>query len=185
MGEIASSSQLRMSFLRWALLTVPLILLLGLGSWLLSGGGGYGDPWFRALVKPPLTPESSTFAVVWAILYVLVGFALAIIIDARRAEGRGLALGLFAVQFVLGLIWAPLFFAGHKVSAALIVALLLLVLATVTLIRFAMIRRRAGLLMLPYLAWLFVIFLLNYEVNRLNPDAEALVPQAPSTQIDL
>jgi hypothetical protein len=39
--------------------------------------------------------------------------------------------------------------------------------------------------MLPYLAWLFVIFLLNYEVNRLNPDAEALVPQAPSTQVDI
>lgn len=185
MGEIASSSQLRMSFLRWALVTVPLILLLGLGSWLLAGGGGYRDPWFEALVTPPLTPESSTFAVVWAILYVLIGFALAIILDARRAEGRGLALALFVLQFLLVLVWAPLFFAGHQVSMALLVALLLLLLGIATLIRFALIRRRAGLLMLPYLAWLFVIFLLNYEVNRLNPDAEMLVPQAPSTQIDL
>jgi tryptophan-rich sensory protein len=185
MGEIASPSQLRMSFLRWALVTVPLVLLLGLGSWLLSGGGGYRDPWFKALVKPPLTPEPGTFAATWAILYVLVGFALAFVVDARRAEGRGLALTLFVVQFLLALAWAPLFFAGHQVSMALLVALLLLVLATLTLIRFAMIRRRAGLLMLPYLAWLFVIFLLNYEVNRLNPDAEALVPQAPSTQVDI
>lgn len=185
MGEIASSAQLRMSFLRWGLVTVPLILLLGLGSWLLSGGGGYRDPWFEALVTPPLTPGSSTFAVVWAILYVLMGFALAIILDARRAEGRGSALALFAAQFLLVLIWSPLFFAGHQVSAALLLALLLLVLALVTTIRFAMIRRKAGLLLLPYLAWLFVIFLLNYEVNRLNPDAEWLVPPAPSTQIDL
>ena len=53
MGQIASHAQLRMSFLRWALVTVPAMLLLGTVSGRLSGSG-YGDRWFAALDKPAM-----------------------------------------------------------------------------------------------------------------------------------
>lgn len=184
MGQIASPSQLRMSFLRWGLVTVPLIVLLGVASGELSGSG-YGNSWFAGLQKPDFMPPGYAFGLAWTLLYTLMGIALAIILGARGARGRGLALGLFAAQLVLNLAWSPLFFAAHQVTGALVLIVVLFVLATATAIRFAMIRRSAGLLLAPYLAWLIFATLLNYEIMRLNPEAETLVPDAAGTQIAL
>ena len=51
---LASRGQLRASFLRWALFTVPLCVLLGF----LSGQLGSPDTaWFQSLVKPGIYPE--------------------------------------------------------------------------------------------------------------------------------
>ena len=88
MTGIASKSQLRMSYLRFALFTVPLILLLGIVSGRASNSG-YGNAWFDALVKPELMPPGATFAIAWTILYVLLGLAIAIILNARGARGEG------------------------------------------------------------------------------------------------
>lgn len=184
MGQIASPSQLRMSFLRWALVTVPLIILLGVASGELSGSG-YGNAWFADLRKPDFMPPGYVFGTAWTALYALMGLALAIILGARGARGRALTLALFAVQMALNLSWSPLFFAAHRVTAALVLILVLIVVVMVVTARFIMIRRSAGLLMLPYLGWLIFAGMLNYEIVRLNPDAETLVPEAAGTQISL
>jgi tryptophan-rich sensory protein len=184
MGQIASPSQLRMSFLRWGLVTIPLVVLLGVASGELSGSGD-GNAWFAALQKPEFMPPGWVFGAAWTVLYALIGLALAIILGARGARGRGLALALFAVQLVLNLAWSPLFFAAHQVAAALVLILVLFVVAAATTIRFGLIRRSAGLLMLPYLGWLIFAAALNYEILRLNPDAETLVPGETGTQITL
>ncbi|MEY4502118.1 MAG: hypothetical protein RIS52_2008, partial [Pseudomonadota bacterium] len=39
MNQLASSSQLRMSFIRWALFVVPAIMFLGFLSGVVSGSG--------------------------------------------------------------------------------------------------------------------------------------------------
>jgi tryptophan-rich sensory protein len=173
-----------MSFLRWGLVTVPLVVLLGVASGELSGSG-YGNAWFAELQKPDFLPPGWVFGAAWTVLYALIGLALAIILGARGARGRGLALGLFAIQLVLNLAWSPLFFAAHQVTGALVLILILFVVAAATTIRFWMIRRGAGLLMLPYLGWLIFASALNYEVMRLNPTAETLVPGETGTQITL
>lgn len=184
MGQIASTSQLRMSFLRWALVTVPLIILLGIASGQLSGSGP-GNSWFAALAKPSFMPPEWLFGVAWTILYCLMGFALAFVLAARGARGRQLALTLFIIQFVLNLAWSPVFFAAHQVMVALVLIILIFLVAAATTLRFARIRAVAALLMLPYLGWLIFAGLLNYEVMRLNPDAEKLAPEAGGTQISL
>jgi len=184
MGQIASPSQLRMSFLRWALFTVPLIVLLGVASGELAGSG-YGNEWFAALLKPEFMPPGWMFGVAWTLLYVLIGLSLAMILGARGARGRGVALIFFMVQMILNLLWSPLFFAAHQVTGALIVIILLFVAALATAIQFGKIRRAAGLLLLPYLAWLIFAAVLNYEIMRLNPGAETLVPGTGTTQIEL
>jgi len=182
MTGIASKSQLRMSFLRYALFTVPLILLLGTLSGRASNSG-YGNAWFDALVKPDLMPPGWIFGAAWTVLYILLGFALALILHARGARGRGLALALFIAQLLLNFSWSPVFFAMHRVGLALTIIILMLVLSIVATVLFARIRRTAALLMLPYLGWLTFAALLNYQLMQLNPNAEKLVPGQGGTDI--
>lgn len=181
---LALRSQLRMSYLRIALVTAPAILLLGTISGRISNSG-YGNPWFDALVKPDIMPPGWLFGVAWTILYILMGLAVAMILHARGARGRGLAVGIFAAQLVLNLAWSPLFFAFHRVSAAFFLILVMLVLAAWATILFARIRKGAALLMLPYLAWLCFASLLNYRIMELNPNAESLAAAATSADIRL
>lgn len=184
MGQIASHGQLRMSFTRWALVTVPGVLLLGTLSGQLANSG-YANRWFAALAKPAFMPPGWAFGVAWTILYILMGLALAHVLGARGARGRRQALGLFWAQLAINLAWSPVFFALHKVEAALAMVVAIFVVALATAVRFWRIRKVAGMLLLPYLGWLCFAFALTFEVNRLNPDAERLVPAAPGTQISL
>ena len=184
MGEIASPEQLRMSFVRRALFVVPLVLLLGIASGRLANSG-YGNPWFAALAKPGFTPPGWVFAVAWTILYIAMGFALAIVLNARRAPGRGVAVGVFLFQLALNLAWSPLFFAAHRVSTALALILVILALTALAIPLFWRIRATAGLLLLPYFFWLCFAALLNFQIDRMNPDAERLAPGAGGAQIRL
>lgn len=184
MSGLASKGQLRMSFARYALVTVPLILLLGILSGRLAGSG-YGNPWFDALAKPGIMPPGWVFGAAWTALYILLGFALAIILNARGARGRKPALTLFGAQLLLNFAWSPLFFAFHKVEAALILIVAILALSIATTFLFAVIRKGAALLMLPYLAWLCFAAILTADINALNPGAETLVPGETSADIAL
>jgi tryptophan-rich sensory protein len=184
MTGIASKSQLRMSFLRYALVTVPLILLLGTISGR-AANSGYGNPWFDTLVKPAAMPPGWTFGAAWTTLYILLGLALAMILHAKGSRGRGLALSLFAAQMLLNYAWSPVFFAMHQVRLALVLILAMLALAAATAFLFARIRKQAALLMLPYLAWLCFAAFLNYQIILLNPEAETLVPAAESADIEI
>ena len=181
-NEIASQGQLRLAFLRWALVTVPAIEFLGLASAFLANSG-YGNRWFATLIKPAFTPPGWAFATVWPILYLLIALALAVVIHARGARGRGVAIMLFMVQLVCNFAWSPLFFGAHEVQLAFYLAIATLVLATVTTVLFGRIRGAAALLMVPYLCWLGFACVLTYEIGRMNPDADRLVPAAISTQI--
>jgi tryptophan-rich sensory protein len=164
------------------MVAVPSVAFLGLLSGVISGSGA-GNPWYAVLAKPSFTPPGWVFGAVWPALYLLIGLAFAIVLNARRAPGRGIAIMLFLVQFACNLVWSPLFFAAHEVTLAAYLAIVILVLAILTSIYFARIRAFAALLMLPYVGWLCFAAILSYQVHDLNPDAESLVPPAAHTQI--
>ena len=168
MTGLASRGQLRASFLRWALFTVPLVLLLGF----LSGQAGSNaeSVWFQSLVKPAIFPPPMWFGIVWSILYVLMGVALAMVCAAWGARGRTAAIVAFALQLIVNLAWSPVFFAMHRIKEALIVIGVLDVLVIVTIVLFWRVRRVAALLLLPYLAWIAFATLLNWEFLQANPD---------------
>lgn len=184
MREVASKRQLWLEFMRVALVTVPLVLLLGFASARLVPTGSE-NVWYQALVKPAETPPNWVFPVAWTTLYILMGLAIAVIINARGARARGLAIGLFAAQLAVNLAWSPIFFGAHLVFWSLVTIGAMFVLALATAIVFARIRGTAALLMLPYLAWIGFAGLLTYKIDRLNPNAEALVAPGSSAQIGL
>ncbi len=182
MGELASKEQLRNSYLRWALVTVPSCVFLGFLMGQLSNSG-YDNRWFAALDRPAIVPPGAVFGIAWTILYTMQGLALAMILNARGARGRGAAIGWFAAQFVLNLSWSPIFFAAHQVTAALFVIILILALAIATTFAFARVRRPAAWLLLPYLVWLSFASILTFQIDQRNPDAERLVPGKPAAEI--
>jgi len=171
MQQIASTAQLRASVVRWALFTVPLCLGLGFLSGRAAGSAA-DNPWFAMLDKPAIYPPPIAFPIVWSTLYVLMGVALALIAAARGARGRGLAVGVFAVQLALNLAWSPVFFLEHRLTLALGIIVALIVVLVVTIALAWRVRRMAAALLLPYLVWICFASLLNLQLLQLNPGAD-------------
>ena len=182
--EIASKGQLRLAFLRWAVVTVPFILLLGFTSARIAPTGSE-NLWYQMLEKPPQTPPDWAFPVAWTTIYVLMGLALAMIINARGSKLRGPALVLFAVQMGANLAWSPLFFGMHQPFWAFVLIGVILLLALATTILFGRIRVGAAILMLPYLGWLCFAGWLCFQIDQLNPNAETLVPAQSAPQMSI
>lgn len=184
MTELAAPSQIRMSLVRRALVTVPAIVLLGFISGALSGSGDDGS-WYRALTKPSVTPPGWVFPVAWTSLYIMMGLALAMVLNARGNRYRNLAITMFAVHFVTNLAWSPVFFGAHMVFTALLVIAAMWVTAVATTFVYARVRTAAAWLLVPYLVWISFAGILNWRIHQLNPNAETLVPAGPVTQIDV
>jgi benzodiazapine receptor len=155
---------------RIALVTVPVMVLLGSASGWLSNSG-FGNQWFDALAKPSFMPPGWLFGVAWTILYILLGLALAIALAEPPSPRRKLGLTLFFIQLGLNFAWSPIFFGLHQVALAKIIIYLIAVLAAAAAGQFLRLRRPAGLLMIPYLMWLIFAATLNATIENLNPGA--------------
>ena len=167
MNVIASRGQLRASLFRWALFTVPAIMLLGFL------GGQLGSPntqWFRDLVKPEIFPPSEAFGIVRNVLYAMIGFSVALVCSAWGARGRGLAICIFLVHFAFNLSWTYALFGSRNIENGLMVISLAVVTLIAVLVTFWRVRKAAALLLLPYLAWAMFATMLNYEFLVANPD---------------
>ena len=171
-----------MSLLRWVLFVVPLVVLLGFLSGQIAGSGEE-NRWFSGLTKPDAQPPSWAFGAAWTVLYIMMGTAFAMILHARGAPLRGVAIVLFLFQFALNLFWMPLFFGMHQVSAAFWLLVTIFLTALATTLVFGRIRKAAAWLLVPYLAWLCFAGILNKQIGWLNPNAETLVVPAARSQI--
>ena len=169
-----AEAEARREWWKYALVTVPAIVLLGsLSGWL--SNSGYGNAWFDSLQKPFFMPPGWVFGTVWPILYVLLGIAVALVLATPSSPARSKALLLFFVQLALNFAWSPVFFAAHGVRLALMIIFVIAALAAMAAGQFWRIRRLAGALMLPYLAWLCFAAALNAAIDSLNPGADQLL----------
>lgn len=121
--------------------------------------------WYAGLVKPSWNPPSWVFAPVWSVLY--LSMAVAAWLVWRKGDAL-VTMILFAVQLALNAAWSWLFFGMHSTSAALIDIVLLWAAITATMIVFWRRSLVAGLLFVPYLAWVGFAAVLNYGIWRLN-----------------
>jgi translocator protein len=151
-----------------------LIVLLAIVLAVAAVGAGVTNPklptWYAALNKPAFNPPARAFAPVWAVLYVLMAVAAWRVWDssAPAAEKRG-ALAYFAIQLALNALWPPVFFGLQRPVSGLIVILVLLAAIWATLWRFYRIDPVAGLMLVPYLAWVAFATVLNAAIVGLNP----------------
>lgn len=123
---------------------------------------------YAALSRPPWAPPAGVFGPVWTTLYVMMGFA-AWIAWRHRMRTTRLAHGLFVAQLVFNALWSWLFFEWHRGALAFADILLLLALIIATIITFWRVSALAGMLLLPYLAWVSFATALTFSVWQRNP----------------
>jgi len=144
------------------------VLLVNLVGVTPAALGGPGSVWFGNLAKPAIYPPPSIFGVVWTILFTMLGVALYLVWRAENDPERRLALGLFAAQMAVNVAWTPAFFKAQNLALALGVIVVLLLLVVPTTVAFWRVRRRAGLLLVPYLLWVAFAAVLNYRFLAIN-----------------
>ena len=149
------------------ILAIAISFLPGIIGMLFSPDGA-SDVWYNMLIKPVLTPGGWVFAVVWPILYLLLGIALYLIMVDRTRLSKAKSYSLFAVHMGLNALWSYLFFGINMTGVALIVLLLLIGFTVWMMVAFRQISRPAYYLVWPYILWLVFALYLNTAIIMLN-----------------
>jgi len=149
------------------LISVALPLLVGGLSGFATARGV--QEWYPSLTKPPFNPPSWVFGPVWTLLYVMMGVAAYLVWQKGwESETVRVALALFLVQLILNGLWSVLFFGMQSPALAFAEILLLWVAIAGTIVWFWRVSPTAGILLLPYIAWVSFAAVLNGSLWYLN-----------------
>jgi translocator protein len=121
--------------------------------------------WYAGLAKPSWTPPGWLFGPVWSVLYLSMAVAAWLV---WRKGNALVPLTIFVVQLLFNAAWSWLFFWLHSPGAALVDIVLLWAAILATTIIFWRRSLGAGLLFVPYLAWVSFATALNFAIWILN-----------------
>ena len=124
--------------------------------------------WYSQLQKPSWTPPGYLFGPVWSLLYLSMGAAAWLVWRKAGLAGAWPALALFVFQLVLNGMWSWIFFGLHEPGLAFAEILVLWGMILVTMIAFWQKSAPAGMLLLPYLAWVSFAAILNFSIWQMN-----------------
>lgn len=152
--------------------------VLGLIGWLalvfIAAGIGAlatvdASTFYKQLDRPEWAPPASVFGPVWSTLYLMMGISAWLVWRERARTHVTGALALFVVQLGANALWSWLFFAWHKGAFAFAEVVLLWILIAATACSFWRLSRWAGVLLLPYLAWVGFATTLTWAIWQRNP----------------
>ena len=145
-------------------LAIPLVVG-GVSALLTMGSMEY----FELLEKPPLSPPGWLFPIVWTILFILMGASSYLVVESGAEPLVKIsALKMYFLQLVFNLLWSIFFFNLELYGFSFMWLLTLLFLIVLTAVRFRRIDKLAGILMLPYIAWVIFAGYLNLGIALLN-----------------
>lgn len=149
-----------------SILLVVLPVLVGLASAILTKDmmTEYG-----ALEKPFLSPPTIVFPIAWTILYLLMGFASALIYTKEEySEYRSIGLTLHCVQLVLNFFWSIIFFNLKQYLVAFVCLIIMWLVVFSMMSNYKKISKTAFFLNVPYIVWLTFAGYLNLAVAIIN-----------------
>jgi tryptophan-rich sensory protein len=155
-----------------------IVALSGLALWLavcfiVAAIGAFASvqagTFYAGLVRPDWAPPATVFGPVWTLLYAMMAVAAWLVWERRDTRLARTGLALFVAQLILNALWSWLFFGWSQGALSFLDIVLLWALIVATLVCFWRIRPLAGLLLLPYLAWVTFASALNYQIWQLNP----------------
>lgn len=147
------------------MIVVLIFLGLGIGSGLFALNARI---YYSELTLPFFAPPGSLFGPVWLILYTLIGIAHYQMMRIADHGERMWLLGLNCFQFILNLIWTPIFFGLKSNILAAIVIVLLFILLVLIETRVWKQYRSVFYLLLPYVIWVAFATLLTLGIVILN-----------------
>jgi tryptophan-rich sensory protein len=129
----------------------------------------YDKKWYNSLNKSSLNPPPWVFGVVWPILYIMIiSSGVNYIISKPNLTYTDKGLLFYVIQFILNLIWSPLFFNYKQICLSLIVIISLICFVYLTMQEFEKTNRLSALLLIPYLLWISYAAYLNFYVCNNN-----------------
>jgi tryptophan-rich sensory protein len=135
-------------------------------------GGAVTSPqignWYATLAKPTWNPPNGVFGPVWSALYFCMAVAAWLVWRQKGLLGAGWPLALFGVQLALNVLWSCLFFGLRSPGLAFAEILVLWAAIAATMVMFWRRSVLAGLLFVPYLAWVGFAALLNFTIRSMN-----------------
>lgn len=137
------------------------VLIGGIIGFIISGKIDYTQ-----LEKPPLSPPSITFPIVWTILYILMGISYGILKINNKIDSK--INTIYYLQLFINALWSIFFFLLKWRLFSFLWILLLLTTIIIMIIRFYNKNKIAGLLQLPYLIWTLFATYLNLFIYILN-----------------
>lgn len=150
------------SYAAWILLTEA----VGVLSAILTREGT--ELYKTVIQKPPLSPPTVVFPIVWAILYLLMGVSAARIWQTTPSVERTHALRLYVLQLIFNFFWSVIFFNAEAFAAAFIWLVVLWVLVLLMTLSMRKLVKWTAYLQIPYLVWVAFAGYLNAGVWVLN-----------------
>lgn len=155
---------IRMNLEKIKLYALSIVIPLALGG--LIGVITSGSMDYEMLRQPPLSPPGFLFPIVWTILYILMGVSYAILADKDLLDKN--TSWIYYIQLFVNLLWPILFFILKWRLLAFVWIVVLDFLVFAMTVMFYNKDKLAGLLQLPYLAWVLFATYLNLSVYLLN-----------------
>ena len=121
---------------------------------------------YNYLQKPPLSPPSIAFPIVWTILYMLMGISYGILKIKKKTDKETNL--IYYIQLGVNALWSIFFFLLKWRLFSFIWIIILAVLIIIMIYTFYKRDKIAGLLQIPYLLWVLFAIYLNLGVYLLN-----------------
>jgi benzodiazapine receptor len=133
------------------------------------------NSWYQTLIKPDFTPPNWVFGPVWLLLYLSIGLATYLFWESKKPAKIKKATWqkwpgfiFLYLQLIFNLAWTIIFFFFQSPQAALYEIIFLIGLVILNIFYFSKINLKAGLILIPYLIWLFFASYLNWTIFILN-----------------
>lgn len=122
----------------------------------------------ETVAKPPLSPPSVVFPIVWGILFLLMGISAARIYLSPVSCARSQSLWIFIIQLAFNFFWSIIFFNFQNFGVAFLWLMVLWALILWMILAFRKTDPLAAWLQVPYLLWVTFAAYLNFGVWMLN-----------------
>lgn len=125
---------------------------------------------FDKAAKPPLTPPSWLFPIVWTILFLLMGISAYLVYTDKYSgpDERKRALWIYGAQLAVNFFWPIVFFNLSAYFLAFLWIIALLVLVIIMTRKFYAISPIAGAIQIPYIIWTAFATYLTFGVFVMN-----------------
>jgi benzodiazapine receptor len=144
-----------------------LFLVINFGALAIGGllmGGETQGSWYASLNKAPWTPPGWVFGAAWFSIMIMFSFYAWNMSTALNSTTKTIFYSVFVLQWVLNVIWNPLFFKWHLTTFSLVVIIALTVVVGWFLIKGFQSKFINGIFVLPYFIWLCIASSLNWYV---------------------